>query len=221
MKNCIKCANVLTEEADYCYVCQTAQGGGKPVPQYEPARGIKTNIAITLLATVLFAVATIGKLITDSSDSRMFFLAVQAVAVLLVIVRIAGGGKAISGYLDRHDNTYLQILCTITIIGALIRLLPVVSLTYSLGVEGGNIVLYLWMIMPLLKLTGAILMLMKHSIGLYIYTVGAVGLMADLLINGSYGSLQSTELFVPVLIIAFYSAFLFMYWSARNRKLLH
>jgi|GEM_PF-5293929 len=221
MKNCIKCANVLTEEADYCYVCQTGQGGGKPVPQYKPASGVKTNIAITVLATILFVVATIGKMMADSSDSRMVFLAVQAVAVLLGIVRFAGGGKAISGYLDRHDNSYLQILCAITIIGAMIRLLPVVGLTYSLGGEGGNMVLYLWMIMPLLKLTGAILMLMKHIIGLYIYTVGAVGVMADSLINGRLGSLHDMELFTPVLIIAFYSAFLYMYWSERNRKLLH
>lgn len=127
----------------------------------------------------------------------------------------------------KYSDTFLKVLCILTIIGAAISLISVpISLasTPSMGIEMPKGILYLGLAIAIGKLTGAIFMLQKKLTGLYIYTVAAV----LSIISSIYSTVTVTAKVVGtgiaiaggVIGIVFIIAFLIMYWLPVNRRLL-
>ena len=161
MKNCYSCENTLTDDAAYCYVCNTNQG----------------------------------------ADFEAF-------------------GKPV------YNDTFLKVLCILTIIGAAISLISVpfnMATTSAVGykVPAGAVIISI--LLAIGKLTGAILMLKKRLNGLYIYTVAAVlsifmALYSVANVADFVGS--SYALATGIISFLFLTTFLVMYWLPVNRRVL-
>lgn len=132
----------------------------------------------------------------------------------------------------QYNDTFLKVLCGLTIAGCVISIL---SSTFSLisgsafPIEGIGILTGISFLVAIAKLTGAILMLKKKLLGLYIYSAAAVvgmivqcyavSLTRDYAESMAQGSgivvVVSTALGVLIVI-----TFLILYWMPTNRRLL-
>ena len=164
MKPCLKCSNMLTNDATYCHVCNTKQTEG--------------------------------------------FEAFETMA--------------------KPNDTFLKVLCILTIIGAGLGLISLpISLKAipDLDIDYPVELIVLGGLLSAVKLTAAILMLRKKLIGLYIYTGAAVveiGLSV-------YTNLTTTLTAGPTEILAYIGmaigllfsvTFIILYWLPVNRRLL-
>jgi len=131
-----------------------------------------------------------------------------------------------------HNSTFLKILCSLTIAGALLSLASTVftaAAGKALPVAGLEVVTYVGVAVAIGKLTGAVFMLLKKLTGLYIYTVAAI-LAIVLQVYSVYLTSEYMEslaggsgAFVIIgtaFALLFYLAFLVMYWLPVNRRLL-
>lgn len=127
---------------------------------------------------------------------------------------------------ERKDDTFLKVLCILTITGASISLLSAAVTMGDIAIDNVfRILQILAVLVAIGKMTGAILMFQKRLNGLYIYTVAAIiniGLSAWM--TFSMASIVTTEgLPEGVLILSFIfalaisAAFLIMYWLKINR----
>lgn len=128
----------------------------------------------------------------------------------------------------QQDDTFLKVLCILTIVGASISLLSLVF-TFKIAEDVTNS-LFLMQIASLLiatgKMTGAILMLQKRLKGLHIYTVASVTsivlttMMAFGLNTVSYDEAIADALMTLSFIIAIIISvtFLVLYWLKVNRR---
>lgn len=128
----------------------------------------------------------------------------------------------------RQDDTFLRVLCVLTIVGACFSLIsiPISMLKVSQLYDNS---LYLVQGISLLtvlgKLVGAIFMLQKKLIGLYIYTVAGVatigvGLWSAVNIAGGVGMGSDFGLALTIFSLIFPIGFLVMYWLPVNRRVL-
>lgn len=138
----------------------------------------------------------------------------------------------------KYNDTFLKILCIITIVGASFSLITgtVSSITGSgLKIEGMEFVGYTSLAIAIVKLGSAIMMLKKKRIGLYVYTaVAIIGIFlqiysvfltsdymevimqdAGTVINGG-----AIVMITTAIVVFFYVSFLIMYWLPVNRRLL-
>lgn len=126
----------------------------------------------------------------------------------------------------RQSDTFLKVLCILTIIGAAISLISVpfsMTTTLSVDIPGMDILLYAGIFVAVAKLAGAIFMLRKKISGLYMYTVGNLAGIGTTLystftvtkeVAGDLGvTIGLISLLIPI-------AFLVMYWLPVNRRLL-
>ncbi|WP_294822100.1 hypothetical protein [uncultured Flavobacterium sp.] len=129
---------------------------------------------------------------------------------------------------QEHDDTFLKVLCILTIIGASIGLL---SAAFTWGAVSGapdviRAVQLLGILAAIGKMTGAILMLQKRITGLYIYTAAAI---ANLLLTAAtvfYLDMLPKDPAVPqaimtfsvILGLSFSASFVVMYWLPINRR---
>ncbi len=128
------------------------------------------------------------------------------------------------------DDTFLKVLCILTIVGASIGLLSA-ALTFGIVSVMDNEHRIIQMIAILAasgKMTGAILMLQKRLTGLYIYTVAAI-VNISLTVAMAFGfnmipkdqAVPKELLLISVIIgVAISGTFLIMYWLKMNRRLL-
>ena len=126
------------------------------------------------------------------------------------------------------NDTFLKVLCILTLVGAAIQMvsLPVNHTSSQVfGIEPSMFVLIAGLIAAAGKITGAIFMLMKKLTGLYIYTVAAVLRIVVALYGASTFSsdLPGMGPFViigAVISVIFLIGFLVMYWLPVNRRVL-
>ncbi|MCW4470708.1 hypothetical protein OGH69_17180 [Flavobacterium sp. MFBS3-15] len=127
---------------------------------------------------------------------------------------------------ERKDDTFLKVLCILTITGASISLLSAALTMGEIAIDNVfRILQILAVLVAIGKMTGAILMLQKRLTGLYIYTVAAVtniGLSAWTAFG--MASIATTESLPEGLLVlsfifalAISVAFLVMYWLKVNR----
>lgn len=163
MKPCLKCSNMLTDDATYCHVCNTKQTDG--------------------------------------------FEAFET--------------------MTKQNDTFLKVLCILTIIGAGLSLisLPISMAALShLDVDFPMWILAIGFVFAVVKLTAAILMLRKKLIGLHIYTACAVlvvifnvysNIIMDNPLNQGPFTVVSTAF-----ALLFGITFIVLYWLPVNRRLL-
>ncbi|MGQ2985168.1 hypothetical protein [Flavobacterium sp.] len=127
-----------------------------------------------------------------------------------------------------YDDTFLKVLCILTIVGASLALLSG-AMTWG-NISGMTAAHRTFQMLGILaaigKLTGAILMLQKRLTGLYIYTAASVGNML-LTLAMAFGfdvipkDDKVPQLFITISVvmgIAISLAFLIMYWLNVNRR---
>lgn len=135
----------------------------------------------------------------------------------------------------KPKDTFLKVLCILTIIVMGFNLLglpfSIVALS-GIGLEYSVWLIVLGALFSATKLTGAILMLKKKLIGLYIYTVVAIlsiGLYLYTNLTINIPNLTSNLPEGPSLIISYVSmgvkimfsiTFIILYWLPVNRRLL-
>ena len=129
----------------------------------------------------------------------------------------------------KPNDTFLKVLCVLTIIGCAISLL---SLPFSfaasaqfeeLGYEYPVMLALLGGAVALIKLIGVIFMLMKKLTGLYIYTAGAVvsifsSLYSAIVVDNPMGT--GFAILGAVFGLFFVVLFLILYWLPVNRRVL-
>lgn len=163
MKQCIRCSNMLAENATYCNVCNSPQTEG--FEQFE----IK----------------------------------------------------------EKPNSVFLIILCSLTIIGSLISLISLpfsMNASEQLGIEFSTSVMIGSAFLAVLSLAGAILMLLKKIIGLYIYTASAVGSIVMSVYSAFTVIVPNMPTGVNYISMAFgiffTVLFVVLYWLPINRRLL-
>jgi hypothetical protein len=127
----------------------------------------------------------------------------------------------------RKDDTFLKVLCILTITGASISLFSAALTMGDIAIDNVfRILQILSVLVAIGKMTGAILMLQKRLNGLYIYTIAAIiniGLSAWM----TFGmvSIATTENLPEGLLIlsfifalAISAAFVVMYWLPINKN---
>lgn len=123
-------------------------------------------------------------------------------------------------------DTFLKVLCVLTIVGAGFSLisLPFDFIAAAKSGFGYNIGLMVFSaILVVMKLVGAIFMLKKKLSGLYIYTTSAVcGIFVVIFSEISVGSNMAQDYVTLSIIINFFFVFLFLvlYWLPVNRRVL-
>lgn len=129
-----------------------------------------------------------------------------------------------------YSDTFLKVLCILTILGAGISIISaIVTLASGLAlpIENMKMITYVGLALASGKLTGAILMLTKKLIGLYIYTaVALLGLAVQLysvFITSAYTEkmMAGGSIFVYIstaISFIFLVAFIVMYWLPVNRR---
>jgi hypothetical protein len=131
----------------------------------------------------------------------------------------------------KQSDTFLKVLCILTIIGVAFGLIgSAMSLMGEpqVEVEGMQFLTYSGIAIALGKLAGAILMLQKKLNGLYIYTTSAIlglimqiysmSIMAELFENMPGGNIIMIASTVISLLIVI--TFIVLYWLPVNRRLL-
>ncbi len=131
---------------------------------------------------------------------------------------------------EKQDDTFLKVLCILTIVGASMTLF---SAALTMGILADQGIEYLiFQIVGLLavtgKMTGAILMLQKRLTGLYVYTGGAVvNILLTVVMAFGFSAIpadpaipEGVMLLSIIIGIAIAVAFLVMYWLNINRKML-
>lgn len=128
---------------------------------------------------------------------------------------------------EKPSSVFLIILCSLTILGSLISLvsLPFTSsASAQLGIEFPAAIMIGSAILAVLSLAGAILMLLKKLIGLYIYTASGVGSIIMSVYSASTMTVPNMPEGVSYLSTAFgilFSVlFIVLYWLPVNRRLL-
>lgn len=132
----------------------------------------------------------------------------------------------------KEDDTFLIVLCALTIVGTIFG-----TVTFFVGsqmfnkIYGENvaIVYAVSILVNAGKLTGAVLMLLKKRLGLYIYTIIALlgilySVFAKYLIVGQIvpdaPQIPSLQIISTIFSIVFQLVFVVLYWLKVNRKLL-
>lgn len=132
----------------------------------------------------------------------------------------------------QYSDTFLKVLCILTIVGAAFSLLSMImtlTLKMTLPVENLKLLTYLGTGIAVGKLTGAIFILKKKLAGLYIYTAAALlalGMQVySVFVTPAYTEevVAGSGIFVYItaaVSFVFLVAFLIMYWLPLNRRLL-
>ena len=129
---------------------------------------------------------------------------------------------------QKVNDTFLKVLCILTIVGASIQL---ISLPFNqasaaaFGIEPSMFVLVAGLIAAAGKITGAIFMLMKKLTGLYIYTAAAVlrivvALYGAATFSSDLPGMGPFVVVAAVVSVIFLIGFLVMYWLPVNRRVL-
>ena len=227
MKNCINCGNILNDEATYCHLCETAQDGvpGAGV-QVQERKSISAfnDIAIPVLAGLLFIGGTVGHIFISNGDIAKRLYAMQGLGVLIAFLRLAGTTGPLSRRLDSRNDSFLNILCGITVISCLFDILSVLGLDLGRPVLGmGWLIKSFWLLMLIVKLAGVVLMFKKRLIGLYVYSLAAAAIIIYglvLVVMDIISHSGRTEIMLHSGLIVIYGLFLAMYWKKSNRALL-
>lgn len=133
---------------------------------------------------------------------------------------------------QKEDDTFLIVLCALTIAGALFG-----SVSFFVGSKlfddmyGNNvaIVVAISVLVNVGKLTGAVLMLLKKRLGLYIYTATALlaivyTVLAKYLIVNQVATnvpqMPGLQIISTIFAVVFQVVFVVLYWLKVNRRLL-
>jgi len=126
----------------------------------------------------------------------------------------------------KSNDTFLKVLCILTIIGASFGLLglPVSAMaSEQLGIEVSVFTIIAGFIIVVAKLTGAIFMLKKKRIGLHIYTAAGIGgilssIYSSITMSEAMGVNSNVTIISTIVGVVFVIAFIVMYWLPENRK---
>lgn len=126
----------------------------------------------------------------------------------------------------KSSDTFLKVLCTLTIIGASFSLIVLpftMMLSEQSGIEVSVFTIILGFVIALAKLTGAIFMLKKKYLGLHIYTAAAVGsilssIYSSIMMPETMGVNSNVTIMTTLLGALIVVAFIVMYWLPENRR---
>jgi len=136
----------------------------------------------------------------------------------------------------RYNDTFLKVLCILTIVGAAFSLISGVFSSLNNGelpVEGVELIGYVSLALSVVKLGSAIAMLKKKLAGLYLYSIAAVLAIGTqiytAMLTSDYMNTVLENSGAPIggsgimivgtaVIVLFYLAFLIMYWLPVNKR---
>lgn len=137
---------------------------------------------------------------------------------------------------QKQNDTFLKILCILTIVGASFGLISgLISIVNdsALPIEGMELVGYISLAIAVAKLGSAIAMLKKKLTGLYVYSVAAIlaiavqiytvfltsDYMESMMQQAGAGGVGSAIMTVTIAImVLFYVTFLILYWLPVNKR---